>query len=291
MRTYLECIPCFYRQALDAAQIAGADELIQKKIIDELSQLIPNFSLETAPPEMGREIYSLVGKISGVKDPFKEIKENSNKFALKLYPELKKEIENSEDRLLAALKLSIIGNIIDYGAKNSLNVAEEIDHLFQGNFIVNNENNSTTFKYKQFKEALNKVDTIIYLADNAGEVVFDRLLIEELVKELGKEVIYVVKGKPIINDALIEDAIFCGINKVTKITSSGSDAPGTILKHCSPEFMELYQDAELIISKGQGNYEALSEEDKSIFFLLRAKCPVIAEDVGCRVGDMVLVGR
>ncbi len=291
MRTYLECIPCFYRQALDAAQIAGADELIQKKIIDELSQLIPNFSLETAPPEMGREIYSLVGKISGVKDPFKEIKENSNKFALKLYPELKKEIENSEDRLLAAAKLSIIGNIIDYGAKNSLNVAEEIDYLFKGNFIINNKNNSTTFKYNQFKEALNKVDTIIYLADNAGEVVFDRLLIEELVKELGKEVIYVVKGKPIINDALIEDAIFCGVNKVTKITSSGSDAPGTILKYCSPEFMKLYQDAELIISKGQGNYEALSEEDKSIFFLLRAKCPVIAEDVGCRVGDMVLVGR
>jgi hypothetical protein len=129
------------------------------------------------------------------------------------------------------------------------------------------------------------------LADNAGEVVFDRLLIEELVKELGKEVIYVVKDKPIINDALIEDAIFCGINKVAKITSSGSDAPGTILKYCSPEFIELYQDAGLIISKGQGNYEALSEEDRPIFFLFRAKCPVIAEDVDCNVGDMVLLGR
>jgi hypothetical protein len=276
---------------LDAARIAGADELIQKKIIDELSQLIPNFSLETAPPEMGRAIYSLVGKISGVKDPFKEIKDNSNKFALKLYPKLKQEINISEDKLLAAVKLSIIGNIIDYGAKNSLNVVEEIDHLFQGNFTINNENSSTTFKYNQFKEALNKVDTIIYLADNAGEVVFDRLLIEELVKELGKKVIYVVRGKPIINDALIEDAIFCGINKVAKITSSGSDAPGTILKYCSPEFMELYQDAELIISKGQGNYESLSEEDKSIFFLFKAKCQVIAEDVSCKVGDMVLIGR
>jgi hypothetical protein len=291
MKTYLDCIPCFYRQALDAARIAGADVLIQKKIIDELSLLIPNFTLETAPPEMGRAIYSLVGKISGVKDPFKEIKENSNKFALKLYPKLKQEINISEDRLLAAVKLSIIGNIIDYGVKNSLNVVEEIDHLFQGSFIINNENSSTTFKYNQFKESLNKVNTIIYLADNAGEVVFDRLLIEELVKELGKQVIYVVRGKPIINDALIEDAIFCGINKVAKITSSGSDSPGTILKYCSPEFMELYQDAGLIISKGQGNYESLSEEDKSIFFLFKAKCPVIAEDVGCKVGDMVLVGR
>ena len=157
MRTYLDCIPCFYRQALDAARIAGADELIQKKIIDELSQLIPNFTLETAPPEMGRAIYSLVGKISGVKDPFKEIKENSNKFALKLYPKLKQEINISEDRLLAAVKLPIIGNIIDYGAKNSLNVVEEIDHLFQGDFMINNKNSSTTFKYNQFKESLNKV--------------------------------------------------------------------------------------------------------------------------------------
>ena len=291
MKTYLDCIPCFYRQALDAARIAGADELIQKKIIDELSLLIPNFTLETAPPEMGRAIYCLVGKISGVKDPFKEIKENSNKFALKLYPKLKQEINISEDRLLAAVKLSIIGNIIDYGAKNSLNVVEEIDHLFQGNFMINNENSSTTFKYNQFKESLNKVNTIIYLADNAGEVVFDRLLIEELVEELGKQVIYVVRGKPIINDALIEDAIFCGINKAAKITSSGSDAPGTIMKYCSSEFIELYQNAELIISKGQGNYETLSEEDKPMFFLFKAKCPVIAEDVSCKVGDMVLIGR
>ena len=291
MKTYLDCIPCFYRQALDAARIAGADEIIQKKIVDKISQLIPDFPLEASPPEMGRAIYNLVGKISGVKDPFKEIKENSNKFALKLYPELKQEINNSEDRLSAAVKLSIIGNIIDYGAKNSLDVPKEIDYLFQGNFTINNENNSSTFKYNQFKEALNKVNNIIYLADNAGEVVFDRLLIEELVKELGKEVIYVVKGKPIINDALIEDALFCGINKVAKITSSGSDAPGTILKYCSPEFMELYQNAELIISKGQGNYETLSEEDKPMFFLFKAKCPVIAEDVGCKVGDMVLVGR
>ncbi len=291
MKTYLDCIPCFYRQALDAARIAGTDEIKQKQIVDKISQLIPDFPLEASPPEMGREIHNLVGKISGVKDPFKEIKENSNKFALKLYPKLKQEINNSEDGLLTALKLSIIGNIIDYGAKNSLDVPKEIDYLFQGNFKTDNKNNSIIFKYKQFKEALNEVDTLIYLADNAGEVVFDRLLIEELVKELGKEVIYVVKGKPIINDALIEDALFCGINRTAKVISSGSDAPGTLLKYCSPEFIRLYQKAELIISKGQGNYEALSEEDRPIFFLFRVKCPVIAEDVGCNVGDMILVSR
>ncbi len=290
MRTYLDCIPCFYRQALEAARLTGADEIVQKKIIDELSRLIPNFPLKASPPEMGRTIHALVRKIIGVKDPFKEIKESSNKMALSLYPELKQEINNSEDKLLTAVKLSIAGNVIDYGVKNSLNVEEEINKIFNKDFKSNAENNKTVFRYQEFKEILSKVNHIIYLADNAGEVVFDRLLIEELTEKLGKQVIYVVRGKPIINDALIEDAIFCGINKVAKITASGSDAPGTILKYCSPEFIELFRKAELIISKGQGNYESLSEEDESIFFLFKAKCPVIAKDVGCKVGDMVLKG-
>lgn len=291
MKTYLDCIPCFYRQALEAARIAGTNEIIQKKIIDELSKLIPNFSLDANPPEMGRTIYTLIRKITGVKDPFKEIKENSNKLTLSFYPKLKQKINNSEDRLLTAVRLSIAGNVIDYGLKNSLNVEEEVNKIFNRDFKNDNENRKTVFRYQEFKEILSKVNHVIYLADNAGEVVFDRLLIEELTEKLGKQLIYVVRDKPIINDALIEDAIFCGINKVAKITSSGSNAPGTILKYCSPEFMELYQDAELIISKGQGNYESLSEEDKSIFFLFKAKCPVIAKDIGCNVGDMVLVGR
>jgi uncharacterized protein with ATP-grasp and redox domains len=290
MRTYLDCIPCFYRQALESARLTGADEIVQKKIIDELSKLIPDFPLEASPPEMGRTVYTLVREIIGVKDPFKEIKESSNKMALSLYPELKQEINNSEDRLLTAVKLSIAGNVIDYGVKNSLNVEEEINKIFNKDFKNDNENNKTVFRYQEFKEILSKVNHIIYLADNAGEVVFDRLLIEELTEKLGKQVIYVVRGKPIINDALIEDAIFCGINKVAKITSSGSDAPGTILKYCSPEFIELFRKAELIISKGQGNYESLSEEDEPIFFLFKAKCPVIAKDIGCKVGDMVLKG-
>ena len=129
--------------------------------------------------------------------------------------------------------------------------------------MINNENSLPTLKYDQFKGRLNKGNNIIYLADKAGEVVFDKLIIEELIEELGKQVIYMLRGKPIINDAFIEDAIFCGINKVAKITSSGSDTTGTLLKYCSPEFIKLYQNAELIISKGQGNYEALSEEDRS----------------------------
>lgn len=293
MRTYLDCIPCFYKQALEAAKLAGADEIVQKKIIDELSRLIPKFPLKASPPEMGREIYNLVGEISGVKDPFKEIKKNSNKLALKLYPKLKQEINNSEDRVLTVVKLSIAGNVIDYGANNSFQMEEELNKLGEGDIKINVKNNKNMFRYREFKEILTKdnLRTIIYLADNAGEVVFDRLLIEELVEKFKKEVIYVVRDKTVINDALIEDALFCGIDKVAKIISNGSDAPGTILKYCSSEFIELFQKAELIISKGQGNYESLSEEDRPIYFLFKAKCSVIAKDIGCKVGDIILRGR
>ena len=291
MKTYLECIPCFFKQALDASVLTGADEKKQKKIIDEVSKLIPNFSLNASPPEMGKVIHDLVKKITGTKDPYKKIKMNSNISALKLYPKLKQEINHSKDSLLAAVKLSIVGNIIDYGAKNSFNVEKEINQLFQGNVSTNHGNNPAVFNYNQFKEALNESDNILYLADNAGEVVFDRLLIEELVQKYDKKIVYVVKEKPIINDALMEDAIFCGINESTHIMSNGSSATGTLLEYCSDEFINLYKGTKLIISKGQANYESLSEEDKPIFFLLRAKCSVIANDIGCNEGDIVLLSK
>ena len=139
--------------------------------------------------------------------------------------------------------------------------------------------------YQEFKEILEDTKQILYLADNAGEVVFDRILIEEL----NREVIYVVRDKPVINDALVEDAKFCGIDKIARVISNGSDAPGTILSLCSKEFLSLYETAELIISKGQGNFEGLAGEDNTpIFFLFKVKCPVIGNDIGCQIGDIIL---
>jgi len=134
------------------------------------------------------------------------------------------------------------------------------------------------------KQALDSTESILYLGDNAGEIVFDKLLIEEM----GKNIVYVVRNKPIINDALIEDARDCGIDKIARVISSGSDAPGTVLNLCSREFLEIYHKAPLIISKGQGNFEALSEEKAPIFYLLKVKCPVIAKDIGCKVNDLIL---
>ena len=288
MKTYLECIPCFLTQALDASVLAGVGTKKQKEIIDEVSKLIPEFSLTDSPPKMVRTIHQLVRRMLDVKDPYIKLKKNSNLMALKTYSQLKNRIEDSEDSLLSAVQLSIIGNIIDYGAKNYFNVEKEIDQLFQGNLSVKYEHNPHIFKYDLFKDALNKVEHIVFLADNAGEVLFDRFLIEELVLKHNKKVTYVVKDQPIINDALIEDAIICGIDNYAKIITNGTDAPGTLLNYCSEEFLRLYRDAKLIISKGQGNYESLSEEKRPIFFLFKAKCPVIARDIGCDIGELVL---
>jgi len=277
MRTYLDCIPCFFKQALKAARIAGANEDIQKKVLDRLASEVLNFPLSSSPPEMGGIIYRLVKEITEVEDPFKEIKEECNKIALDIYPDLKDKVAQSKDRLLTAIRFAAAGNVIDFGVNSSLVIKKEIRGVFNKDFAM--------CDYREFKEALHNTKQILYLADNAGEVVFDRILIEEL----NREVIYVVRDKPVINDALIEDAKFCGIDKIASVVTNGSDAPGTILDLCSRDFLNLYAKAKLIISKGQGNFEGLvGRSDAPIFFLFKAKCPVIANDIGCKVGDIIL---
>ncbi len=278
---HIDCIPCFSKQALYVAKISGADERRQSEILNEVDKLIPQLPPNTTPPEAGRLIHKLIREMTGINDPFKKIQEESNKIAMEIYPRLRVIIETSQDRLLTAVELAIAGNIIDYGAKNTLDIDEEIKRILDGDFA----SEKAVFDYQGFRDALAKVDEILYLGDNAGETVFDKLLIEEM----KVKVAYVVRGGPAINDALVEDARTCGIEEVAEIVSNGSDVPGTVLRLCSEEFLGLYKNAGMIISKGQGNFETLSgEKNAPIFFLLKAKCPVVAGIIGCEVGDIIL---
>lgn len=288
MKTYLDCIPCFYSQALKTARISGANEEIQREILNELSKLIPTFPPETTPVEMGRKIYNLVNKMTGRKDPYREIKEESNKMALKLCLEQRERMNHSKDQLLFAIRLAIIGNLIDYGVHDKETIYSEIEDKLQAHLDPVSQKEGDCFEYASFCEHLKGVESVLYLADNAGEVAFDRILIEYLVHHCHKNVIYAVKGKPVLNDALVDDAISCGINEFANIISCGGDSPGIVLKRCSPEFVRIFNEAEMIISKGQGNYEALSESEDSIFFLLMAKCPVISRHIGCELGEFIL---
>ncbi len=277
MKTYLDCIPCFMHQALRAGRIASGDDSVVKKLLDETGALIGEMPLHNTPPRIGEIVYGKLRELTGVKDPYYHLKKSNIKEALTLYPKLKKVVARSDDSLLMAIRIAIAGNVMDFATGKIFNINGDLEKILEQEFAI--------FDYDQFRTALDKAKLILYLGDNAGESVFDRILIEEL----GKEVVFVVREGPVINDVTFEDAIDSGLDKVTRIITSGSLAPGIIPSLCNDDFLWYYKKADLIISKGQGNYEGLSEEQNMpIFFLLKAKCKVIAADLKVQENDIVL---
>jgi damage-control phosphatase, subfamily I len=278
MKTYLDCIPCMMEQALRAGRIATNDEKKIKELLDIVGAMIKDIPMENTPPEMGNIIHQEVRRIMGVYDPYKKIKESNINEVKTLYPELKEIVSNSGNRLLTAIKMAIAGNIIDFGMNKSFNISVHFRHTFNQDFAV--------MDFDEFVEQYEKANSILYIGDNAGESVFDKILIEEL----EKPVTYVVRDIPIINDVTLEDAVNSGIDEVAEIISSGTTAPGTILRLCNEKFLERFNSADMIISKGQGNYEGLSDVGRSVFFLLKAKCTIIANDLNVKEDDIVLKG-
>ena len=281
MKTYVDCIPCFLRQALEAARATTDDENIHRQVLNSVASLIPTLSLNITPPEVGQQVYRIVGDITGNKDPFRKMKGQADQLALSLYPRLKKAVADSDDPLLTACKLAIAGNSIDLGPGPSYGDLNCIVEAALASTLSIDD-------YHEFQDSVNNRQRILYLGDNAGEIVFDRILIEELRQIKALDIDFVVREKPVINDATLSDAISVGMDKVARIISSGSDAPGTILSQCSPQMLTLYHSADIIIAKGQGNYESLNGERKNIFFFLKAKCPLVARLLGVSVGDTIL---
>ena len=276
MRTYLDCIPCLMNQALRAARLATDNEEIIKTIMDEVGLMIKDIPMENPPPKTALRVYRIVAELTGNPDPCRDLKNDHTCKVLELYPTLKEKISRSNDRLLAGIRLAIAGNVIDFGINYSLNIEKDIDRILKQDLVVSD--------YDQFREYLAVADEILYIGDNAGESVLDRILIEEL----NKPVRYIVRSAPIINDVTHTDAVQAGLDKVATLMASGTDAPGTVMEICSPEFREMFYRSKLVISKGQGNFEALSETSAPVFFLLIAKCPIVARDIGVDVGDMIL---
>jgi len=280
MRSYLDCIPCFVRQSLEAARLVTSDEQICEQVVRRVLILAAEMDLNQSPPAMGGEIHRVIRQVTGKDDPYKEIKQKFNTLALRLYPDMKRIIAASAKPLETAVRLAIAGNIIDFGVSSSLKTAEveeTIEDSLKADFDMSG--------LEDFSAAVKKAEEILYLCDNAGEIVFDRLLIEQLPHE---KITCAVKGSPVINDATMEDAVIAGLTEMVQVIENGSDNPGTIPKACSEDFRNRFDRADLVIAKGQGNYETLSDVDKNIFFVLKAKCPVIARHLGCQVGTMVL---
>jgi damage-control phosphatase, subfamily I len=281
MRTYFDCIPCAIRQVLDSVRMITDDEAVHEQVVREVLTLWQDMDMRQSPPAIARDVHRIVRRITGVADPYLEVKDRYNRLAMTMYPELKEKVIASPDPIETAIRLAIAGNIIDFGVNSTVNedmVAETITRSLTDPLDLE--------AVQEFKEAIAQAQDILYLADNAGEIVFDRLLIEQM--PLAK-VTLAVRGAPILNDVLRADAQMVGLTDLVEVIDNGVDAPGTILELCSDAFRKRFDAADLIVSKGQGNFETLSDADKDIFFLLRPKCAVLARHLNCELGCQIVI--
>ncbi|CAK8716589.1 Damage-control phosphatase ARMT1-like metal-binding domain-containing protein [Candidatus Electronema halotolerans] len=264
MRTSLDCLVCYLRQARSLGLRTSTDLAVQRRLLDETGRFLATVDTDLPPPENSGRLYPLFAKVLGTADPFAQVKEESNALALSLREEIRQRIEQADDSLRAAVRAAIGGNIIDYGSLHNFDVAQTMQDCFARDFAVDD--------YPALRQAVStKGRKVLYLCDNSGEIVFDGLLIEQL-QQLGCHVTTAVRESPIINDATLADARACGLDQLCPVISSGMSCPGTVLSQCSEEFLTHFQAADLIISKGMGNFESLSDQAAPLFFLLTVKC-------------------
>ncbi|MGX9725999.1 MAG: damage-control phosphatase ARMT1 family protein [Candidatus Electronema sp. VV] len=275
MRTSLDCLVCYMKQARSLGQLVAANESAQRRLCDEAGRFIATVDTELSPPENAIALYAAFGRVLGSDDPFARVKQEGNELALSLREEIRGKIEAADDPLRAAVRAAIGGNIIDYAAQHSFDAAQTMQDCFARDFVVD--------EYPALRAAVGNGRKVLYLCDNCGEIVFDCLLIEQLLR-LGCHVTAAVRGGPIINDATLDDARLCDMDQLCPVISSGIVCPGTPLILCSEEFTAQFQAAELIISKGMGNFETLSETAAPIFFLFTVKCGQVARHLTGRLG-------
>ena len=279
MKTHHDCIPCFVRQTLETIKLTTDDASLHEKALREILAILSRMDFNKAPVIMGRQIQHLIQRLSGNSDPYRALKQQFNQMALDLYPRLKDQVSSAENAFETAARLALAGNVIDFGIGRMLESAQ-IAATIELALSANLEGN-----IQSLERAARKASSILYLGDNCGEIVFDRLFIEQLIPD---RVTYVVRSAPIINDVTMDDARFTGMTDQTRVIDNGSDAPGTLLPECSPEFKAAFEYADLIIAKGQGNYETLHASDRPIVFMLNVKCPAVARHIGQDIGSYVI---
>ncbi len=292
MRTVLDCLPCLTRQALEAAAAAGADEESRAVILREALNELAGADFAAPPPHLSRRIHRLVRRHTGDGDPYADIKRRSNAAALAALPDLRRLVETHDDPFSAAVRLSIAANVLDVGR----GVARLDDRVGGGgpagarvvDAVAGSLVDPLEGDVEEFRRAVSEARRILFLTDNCGEIVVDRLLLEQLPDG---RVTVAVRGRPVLNDATRDDALAAGLDELAPVVDNGSDVPGTVLADCSAEFRHAFAAADLVIAKGQGNYETLSDADADVFFLFRVKCALVADHAGLPKGANALLRR
>jgi uncharacterized protein with ATP-grasp and redox domains len=256
------------------------DPALHEEIVRRILSMTAGMDLNVPPPVMSRRVHQLIRELTETPDPYQEVKRQYNRLALQWLPEMRERVRLAEDPFRAAVLLAIAGNIIDFGVDGQLPVQKVRDTIEQA---LHQKLDSALLEH--FKQEIQAARSILYLGDNAGEIVFDRLLLEQMPLQ---KVTFVVKGSPIINDAVMEDAHEAGLTEIVRVIDNGCNAPGTVPQECSPAFRAAFETADLIVAKGQGNFETLNETAANLFFLFQAKCPVVARYIGKPIGTFVL---
>lgn len=280
MRTDPACVPCFLRGAIETARLLGLSSADQQRFASAAGSLAAKHDPKCSPPMLGQQIQRCLRAITGP-DPYAAIKATSNAIAWRLLPEVAARVIAAEDRFEAALRYSIAGNCIDFGKGHDIGEPELVATLER--LAAMRLEAGSVDRLRQLCAAARR---IVFLADNAGEVVFDRLLLERL--PAGR-VTVIVRGAPVINDATMADAVQARLADFARVIDSGSDAPGTVVTDLTRPAWEALTEADLVIAKGQGNYESLEPSSRDHVHLLLVKCAVVADQTGLVQGAPAII--
>lgn len=283
MKISYECGPCFLRQAKEALDLSTDDDLLKMEIMEDIFKFLSNnFTKDTNSNGTGSKMHRMIIERTGCIDPYYNEKIEGNEIALKYLPEVKRILEN-DDSLENYVKIAIIGNILDFGA---FTLDDDIESVIRDSL----DKDLTVKDIEEFENALRTKDKVLYLVDNTGEIVFDKLLLEKI-KEYDIDITIAVKSLPILNDATRKEALDVGLDEFGEIVEIGCGTVGYVDSEISDEFREIFDSHNFVISKGMGNFEGLSEIDlssKEVFFLLCAKCNTISRTIGVNLHDMLL---
>jgi len=281
MKIELECLDCIFRQSTRVSNFLKVTPTQANDISQIAKQHIEQFDHNSTPPHNATPMYEAIAKYLKVDDIYADMKAEASTSALRFVSTCKESINSMDDCLEGAIKTAIAGNVIDLAAEVMFDLDEEIAKIFKTDFAIDD--------FESLKAKLSQTKTLVYLSDNAGEEIFDKIFIETL-KEIypSIDVYYFVRGKPIINDLTLSHAKNSGLDEVATLIDSGVPTPGYAIDLANSSAHEVFKSADCIISKGMGNYECLSEEKNSpIYFLLKVKCQVVARSIGATLGDIV----
>jgi hypothetical protein len=259
------------------------DERIHERVLCEvMRRMADEFDLSLTPAHVSTQAVRIACQVMGVEDPYAEVKREFNELGLRMYPRLREIVRDSDDPLRTALRLAAAGNVIDFGAGSPYKIEEEVEEVLRSGFALDH--------YDAFREELSR-NELIYILDNAGEILFDRLLMEELIRLGVGRITALVKSKPILNDATREDAEMVGIGELAEVVETGTGYLGLPVDLSPPEMIRRIENAPLVIAKGQANFETLDELNANIFFILKAKCPLVADRIGIELGELAFFRR